>query len=118
MISLQVRDFLLWCTDAHAEIDIMEPICKRAAEDFATIHSKLSQGLQENVRPSAVSRSDSGIVSKSIDHGQAEILRANNYRMTTELEEYWKPTLMQLVAEGEKMIDENHYAAEEVSKSL
>lgn len=50
-------------------------------------------------------------VPESIDCSQAELMQAHYFRMSEDLQQHWKPISMQLVAEAESMIDENHYAA-------
>lgn len=100
-----MRDVLFWCNEAEQEIVTIEPIAKTAAEAFALMDQKFSAGKANgNAR-----------VPESIDCSQAELLQANYFRMSDELQQRWKPIAMQLVAEAESMIDENHYAASDVS---
>lgn len=55
---------------------------------------------------------------KSIDCSQAELMQARYFRMSEELQQHWKSILMQLIAEAESMIDENHYASSDVGLYL
>ena len=101
----QVRDFLFWCNEAEQEIVTIEPIAKTAAEAFVAMDQRYPTGQVNGTHK----------VSESIDCSQAELLQARYFRMSEELQQHWKPTSMQLVGEAESMIDDNHYAAADVS---
>ncbi|KAL5964605.1 Spectrin alpha chain [Taenia solium] len=106
--SEKVRDVLFWCNEAEQEIVTIEPIARTAAEAFAMMDQKFPTGkANENVR-----------VPESIDFSQAELLQANYFRMSDELQQRWKPIAMQLVAEAESMIDGNHYAASDLKNKV
>ncbi|VDM16022.1 unnamed protein product [Hydatigera taeniaeformis] len=106
--SEKVRDVLFWCTEAEHEIVTIEPIAKTVAEAFALMDQKFST-TQAN---------DNARIPESIDCSQAELLQANYFRMSDELQQRWKPMSMQLVAEAESMIDENHYAATDLKNKV
>ncbi|VDK20324.1 unnamed protein product, partial [Taenia asiatica] len=106
--SEKVRDVLFWCNEAEQEIVTIEPIAKTAAEAFAMMDRKSPTGKANgNAR-----------VPESIDFSQAELLQANYFRMSDELQQHWKPIAMQLVAEAESMIDRNHYAASDLKNKV
>ncbi|KAL5107304.1 Spectrin beta chain [Taenia crassiceps] len=107
-VSEKVRDVLFWCNEAEQEIVTIEPIAKTAAEAFVMMDQKFSAG-KANGSPR---------IPESIDCSQAELLQANYFRMSDELQQRWKPIAMQLVAEAESMIDENHFAASDLKNKV
>ncbi|KAH9280373.1 Spectrin beta chain, non-erythrocytic 1 [Echinococcus granulosus] len=106
--SEKVRDVLFWCNEAEQEIVTIEPIAKTAAEAFAMMDQKFSTGQANN----------NSRVPESIDCSQAELLQANCFRMSDELQQRWKPISIQLVAEAESMIDANHFAASDLKNKV
>ncbi|VDL15838.1 unnamed protein product [Hymenolepis diminuta] len=103
-----IRDFFFWCTETENEITSIEPIAKAAAEAFEMLDQKQ---MNANVNGSQKAP-------KSIDCSQAELMRARYFRMSEELQQHWKSILMQLIADAESMIDENHYASSDLKNKV
>ncbi|KAM7541962.1 hypothetical protein Aperf_G00000017227 [Anoplocephala perfoliata] len=104
----EVRAFLFWCNETENEVSSIESTAKAVADAFGMLEQKQVNGHMNGSQK----------VPESIDCSQAELMQANCFRMSEDLQQHWKPISMQLVAEAETMIDENHYAASDASLFL
>ncbi|VDN97776.1 unnamed protein product [Rodentolepis nana] len=103
-----IRDVFFWCTEMENEITSIEPIARTTAEAFAMLDQKQLNGHANQAQKAL----------ESIDCSQGELMQAHYFRMSDELQQHWKPISMQLIAEAESMIEENHYASSDLKNKV